>query len=37
MAEVLAARGDSEEASEWTQRAAKGAAHHIGYARLIAQ
>ena len=37
MAEVLAARGDTEKASEWTQRAAKGAAHHIGYARLIAQ
>ena len=35
MAEVLAARGDTEKASEWTQRAAKGG-HHIGYARLIA-
>ena len=37
MAEVLAARGDADKAAEWTQRAAKGAAHHIGYARLLAQ
>ena len=37
MAEVLAARGEAEKAAEWTQRAAKTGADHIGYARLIAQ
>jgi len=37
MAEVLAARGETEKAAELTQRAAKNAADHIGYARLIAQ
>ena len=37
MAEVHAARGETEQAAEWTQRAAKSAADHIGYARLIAQ
>jgi tetratricopeptide (TPR) repeat protein len=37
MAEVLSARGDAAKAAEWTQRAAKSSAGHIGYARLINQ
>ncbi len=37
MAEVLAARGETEQAAQWTLKAAQTQPGHIGYARLIAQ